>query len=99
LFLHSDPRWQGCPFQVEAEVDYSDESMESADPDACEMSRYVLAQSRSDPRRYRRFIRNGAQMGSDYQPLPGAAFAMSCWLVYADSRRNRSIFIQDRRQA
>ena len=57
LFLHDDPHLRGCPYPVEANVAYDGGTAGAAfaDPDCA-----ILMQSRADPKRLKRWLRDCA---------------------------------------
>ena len=84
LFVEHDPRPYGCPFPIVEHVEYSDEASRCVDSlENADTKRFVLGRLKSDPNKFKRFIKNGSTIEPEYERLAGSALALSSWTVYA----------------
>ena len=83
LFLHSDPRLEGCKFPVEEGVEYDDDAGKDATDPECA----VLMQAKSDPKKYKRCLNDCVDQHPSYHSLEGMAMELTSWTNYAATRQ------------
>jgi len=87
LFFDSDPSLDGCPFEVERNVDFIDEAVAASALIDDSNSSVVFGRSIAKPSVYKRVIHSVEHEGADLEVLPGKAIALSSWAVYSGACR------------
>jgi hypothetical protein len=82
LFLHCDPRADGCPFDAAADVELEDDGLALGGFDAEDFSEPVLGRSLTDRTIFKRFQSYERLKNEGFEYLPGPALELSSWRAF-----------------
>jgi DNA-binding NarL/FixJ family response regulator len=82
LFVHSDPRLEGCTHPVQPNVEFNDDAAKRIKAGEA-IEAVAVARSTTNPRAYRRFIVDENSPPTGFEPLNGTALELSSWASFA----------------